>query len=92
MQIDSNEQRGQAAGLICYTLWGLLPLLFHAAARAGASPFEIVAWRAIWSLPLALLLVILIGRGAGCAQGAEGAFSVRAADRLQLEPLCLGGR
>lgn len=65
MQTDSDQQRGQAAGLICYTLWGLLPLLFHAAARAGASPFEIVAWRAIWSLPLALLLVILIGRGAG---------------------------
>jgi chloramphenicol-sensitive protein RarD len=65
MQTDSDGQRGQAAGLICYTLWGLLPLLFHAAARAGASPFEIVAWRAIWSLPLTLLLVILIGRGAG---------------------------
>jgi chloramphenicol-sensitive protein RarD len=65
MQIDSDEQRGQAAGLICYTLWGLLPLLFHAAARAGTSPFEIVAWRAIWSLPLALLLVILVGHGAG---------------------------
>jgi chloramphenicol-sensitive protein RarD len=65
MQTDSDQQRGQAAGLICYTLWGLLPLLFHAAAHAGASPFEIVAWRAIWSLPLALLLVILVGRGAG---------------------------
>jgi chloramphenicol-sensitive protein RarD len=65
MQTESDEQRGQAAGLICYTLWGLLPLLFHAAARAGASPFEIVAWRAIWSLPLVLLLVILVGRGAG---------------------------
>ena len=65
MQTESDERRGQAAGLICYTLWGLLPLLFHAAARAGASPFEIVAWRAIWSLPLVLGLVILVGRGAG---------------------------
>ena len=65
MQTESDEQRGQVAGLICYTLWGLLPLLFHAAARAGASPFEIVAWRAIWSLPLVLALVFLVGRGAG---------------------------
>jgi len=65
MQTESDEQRGQAAGLLCYILWGLLPLLFHAAARAGASPFEIVAWRAIWSLPLALALVLLIGRGSG---------------------------
>ena len=65
MQTESDEQRGQAAGLICYTLWGLLPLLFHATHRAGASPFEIVAWRAIWSLPLVLALVLLVGRGAG---------------------------
>jgi chloramphenicol-sensitive protein RarD len=65
MRTESDEQRGQVAGLLCYTAWGLLPLLFHAAARAGASPFEIVAWRAIWSLPLALVLALLVGRGAG---------------------------
>jgi chloramphenicol-sensitive protein RarD len=65
MHIESDEKRGQVAGLLCYTAWGLLPLLFHAAARAGASPFEIVAWRTIWSMPLALLLVVLVGRGAG---------------------------
>jgi chloramphenicol-sensitive protein RarD len=78
MQTDSDEPRGQAAGLICYTLWGLLPLLFHAAARAGASPFEIVAWRAIWSLPLALLLVILVGRGAGLRALATAPKELRA--------------
>ena len=65
MQTDSDEKRGQVAGLLCYTAWGLLPVLFHAAAHAGASPFEIVAWRTIWSLPLALALVFLVGRGTG---------------------------
>ena len=78
MQTESDEQRGQAAGLICYTLWGLLPLLFHAAARAGASPFEIVAWRAIWSLPLVLALVILVGRGAGLRTLAAAPKELRA--------------
>jgi chloramphenicol-sensitive protein RarD len=81
MQTESDEQRGQAAGLICYTLWGLLPLLFHAAAHAGASPFEIVAWRAIWSLPLVLALVILVGRGAG--------LKALAAERKELQALFL---
>src|SRR3569623_1486255 len=65
MQTDSDEKRGQVAGLLCYTAGGVLPLLFHAAAHAGASPFEIVAWRTIWSLPLALALVFLVGRGTG---------------------------
>jgi len=86
-QAESDEKRGQVAGLICYTLWGLLPLLFHAAARAGASPFEIVAWRAIWSLPLALLLVILVGRGAGLRALAAAPKELRA---LFLSALLIG--
>ncbi len=59
---EAADRRGIAAGLACYTFWGLMPLLFHAAARLGAGPFEIVAWRAIWSLPLAALLVFMFGR------------------------------
>ena len=63
--LETSDRRGTIAGLACYTTWGLLPLLFHAAARLGAGPFEIVAWRAVWSLPLAALLVFWFGRGAG---------------------------
>jgi chloramphenicol-sensitive protein RarD len=77
MRTESDEKRGQVAGLLCYTAWGLLPILFHAAAHAGASPFEIVAWRAIWSLPLALLLVLLVGRGAGLKALAASPFELR---------------
>jgi chloramphenicol-sensitive protein RarD len=50
-----------AAGLVCHTLWGLLPILFLWAGSLGAGAFEIVAWRTIWSLPFALALVLAAG-------------------------------
>lgn len=39
--------------------------MFNAAERSGATVFEIVAWRTIWSVPLALVLVFAADRGAG---------------------------
>ena len=51
----SADRKALTAGVICYTLWGFLPLLFNAAERSGATVFEIVAWRTIWSVPLALV-------------------------------------
>ena len=50
------------AALVCYVAWGLLPILFIAAGSAGAGAFEIVAWRTIWSLPCAAILVFATGR------------------------------
>jgi chloramphenicol-sensitive protein RarD len=44
-------------------LWGGAPLLFMALGRAGASSWEIVAHRAMWSAPWALLLVLVAGQG-----------------------------
>ena len=38
-----------------------MPLLFQACARAGASSWEVVAERSIWSLPCALALVAVTG-------------------------------
>jgi chloramphenicol-sensitive protein RarD len=51
-----------AAGLSCYLLWGLLPILFLWGASLGAGAFEIVAWRTIWSVPCAALLVLATGQ------------------------------
>ena len=51
------------AGVACYTLWGLLPIYLLAADRSGASAFEVVAHRALWSVPWAGLLVLLAGQG-----------------------------
>lgn len=59
---DGDGERGAlGAGLVCYTLWGLLPILFIWAGRAGAGALEIVAWRTLWSLPCAAALALLVG-------------------------------
>ena len=58
------DRRGLIAGLVSYPLWGFLPLLFDAAEHSGAGAFEIVAWRTIWSLPLAIALVLAMDGGA----------------------------
>jgi chloramphenicol-sensitive protein RarD len=52
------------AGLVCYTIWGLLPILFLWADRQGAGAMEIVAWRILWSVPCAVALVLVTGQGA----------------------------
>jgi chloramphenicol-sensitive protein RarD len=51
------------AGLLCYLLWGALPVLFIVMGRAGATPLEILAQRALWSAPWAGLLVLLARQG-----------------------------
>ena len=51
------------AGIACYTLWGFLPLYLRMIAHAGASPLEIIAHRAAWSVPWAGLLVLVAGQG-----------------------------
>ncbi len=50
-------------GLLCYLLWGALPVLFIVMGRAGATPLEILAQRALWSAPWAGLLVLLARQG-----------------------------
>lgn len=59
-----TDRTGLAAGLFCYTAWGLLPVLLHMAGAAGAAPFEIVGWRTLWSIPFALAIVA-VTRGFG---------------------------
>jgi chloramphenicol-sensitive protein RarD len=51
------------AGLACYILWGAIPILFIVTGRAGASSWEILAERAMWSAPWAALLVLAAGQG-----------------------------
>ncbi|HWA62007.1 MAG TPA: EamA family transporter RarD [Caulobacteraceae bacterium] len=49
------------AGIGCYFLWGLMPALFIVMGRAGASSWEILGQRALWSAPWALALVLAAG-------------------------------
>jgi len=52
-----------AAGITCYTIWGLVPLVFQLIGRLGGSPWEILAHRTVWGAPAALLFVLLAGQG-----------------------------
>lgn len=51
------------AGVACYGLWGLAPLLFQAIGRAGPDAWEITGQRAIWSVLFAGVLVLLARQG-----------------------------
>lgn len=51
------------AGVVCYVIWGFIPLAFQAMAHAGASPVEIVAHRATWSVLWAAALVLAFSHG-----------------------------
>ena len=56
-----GSRRAFAAAVVCYFFWGLVPLLFIFTGRAGASSWEILGQRAIWSAPWALALVMVSG-------------------------------
>jgi chloramphenicol-sensitive protein RarD len=58
------DRKPLVAALVCYTLWGLLPILFIWADHEGAGAFEIVAWRTLWSVPCAIALVLAAGQSA----------------------------
>jgi len=59
-----TDGRPVATAVACYALWGLLPLLFMALAGHGFSAPEILAHRAIWSVLVAALFVLLAGQRA----------------------------
>jgi chloramphenicol-sensitive protein RarD len=48
--------------LTAYLLWGVLPLYLHAVGHIP--PLEVVAHRVVWSLPIAGIVLIVIGRTA----------------------------
>ena len=58
----SADGRAVATAIACYTLWGVLPLLFMARAAHGFAAPEILAHRAVWSLFVAIPVVLLAGQ------------------------------
>lgn len=50
------------AGISCYAMWGVIPLVFQAMGRTGADAWEIMAHRMVWSLLLAVVLALALGR------------------------------
>lgn len=58
-QTTSEARAALAAGVLCYLLWGFIPLVFQQMARQGADAWEIMGHRAVWGVAWALLLVLI---------------------------------
>ncbi|HLZ76313.1 EamA family transporter RarD [Phenylobacterium sp.] len=52
-----------AAAIVCYLIWGVVPLVFQAMGHLGMTPWEILANRTVWAVPIAALFVVLAGQG-----------------------------
>lgn len=62
-QTDSGDSlSGFFYGLAAYLLWGFLPLYMKALAHIP--PVEVIAHRVIWSVPVALIVLVWLGRTA----------------------------
>jgi chloramphenicol-sensitive protein RarD len=57
---NEDSPRGVAFALTAYLLWGFLPIYMKAVAHI--SPAEVIAHRILWSLPLAGLVLLVLGR------------------------------
>lgn len=57
---NEDTPRGFAFALAAYFLWGFLP--FYMKAVAHISPAEVIAHRVIWSLPIAGMVLMALGR------------------------------
>ncbi|TAV73090.1 EamA family transporter RarD [Rhizobium leguminosarum] len=57
---NEDSPRGFAFALTAYLLWGFLPIYMKAVAHI--SPAEVIAHRIVWSLPLASIVLIVLGR------------------------------
>lgn len=66
--------RGFALGMTAYVMWGFLP--FYMKAVAHISPYEVVAHRILWSVPVAAILLAF--------QGGFGEFSAALRNRRTL--------
>lgn len=58
-----NDNTPLAAGLLCYLIWGFVPLAFQAIGHLGVGSWEILAHRTLWGAPTALVFVLLARQG-----------------------------
>ncbi len=57
---NADTPKGLALAITAYVLWGFLPLYMKAVSHIG--PVEVVAHRIIWSVPVAGILLVVLGR------------------------------
>lgn len=58
-QPASIDRTALGAGILCYFIWGFVPLAFQAIGQLGVGPWETLAHRTIWGAPTALIFVLL---------------------------------
>lgn len=57
---NEDSPRGMAFALSAYLIWGFLPVYMKALSHIPA--YEVVAHRVIWSVPVALAVLVALGR------------------------------
>ena len=57
----ARYRSGLIFGLVAYVWWGLVPLYFAALKSHGFPAWEILAHRIVWSLPIMLVLMAVVG-------------------------------
>ncbi|MEJ2457132.1 MAG: EamA family transporter RarD [Novosphingobium sp.] len=62
----STRLGGLASALGAYLIWTLFP--FYFALLHTVSPFEVVGWRMLWTLPFCLVIVLLLRQGSELRQ------------------------
>lgn len=70
---DPPNSTALGAGVACYVIWGLVPLMFQALGHLSVGAWEILAHRILWAVPTALVIV----RGARLGGGVRGALAAR---------------
>ncbi len=59
-QTQRDLRDGIVAGLIAYSLWGILPIYFKVV--EGVSPVEVLLHRVVWAVPFGALIIQLRGQ------------------------------
>lgn len=60
---SSEARAALTAGVICYLMWGFIPLIFQQMNRHGADAWEIMGHRAVWGVLWAGLVMLLARQG-----------------------------
>src|ERR1044071_5068225 len=60
IETDGSAGRGFLFALSAYLLWGVQPFYMKAVAHIPSA--EVVAHRILWSIPIAAILLVLLGR------------------------------
>ena len=55
----SANNTALGAGMLCYVIWGVVPLAFQIMGRMEIGAWEILAHRTLWAVPTAFLFVVL---------------------------------